>query len=44
MLELEVEEICPSLRFATAKVAKANRSDAATAGTGRSAQEDEPPF
>lgn len=50
--ELEVDEIGPSLRYATAKVTKANRSDQGAQGFGGSSAasaggasfDDEPPF
>ena len=40
MVELEVDEIGPSLRYATAKVTKAGRSGAVSSGGGSN----EPPF
>ena len=40
VVELEVDEIGPSLRYATAKVTKASRSGAESSGGGS----DEPPF
>jgi single-strand DNA-binding protein len=40
-IELDVDELGPSLRFATAKVTKLDRNPAPTAATGTS---DEPPF
>lgn len=47
VIELEVDEIGPSLKFATAKIVKAGRSDGSS-GSGRQAPstsyEDEPPF
>lgn len=46
VIELEVDEIGPSLRFATAKVAKAGRSDGSSGSSRQapSAYEEETPF
>jgi single-strand DNA-binding protein len=43
--EVEADEIGPSLKFATAKVERANRGGSASAGASKSGQfNDEPPF
>uniref|UniRef100_UPI003F497EEB single-stranded DNA-binding protein n=1 Tax=Amycolatopsis sp. CA-290885 TaxID=3239925 RepID=UPI003F497EEB len=44
VVELEVDEIGPSLRYATATVKKAVRTDGAGAPAGSSGFNDEPPF
>lgn len=42
--ELDVDEIGPSLRYATAKVDKTTRSDTAVGSSGQPGPSDEAPF